>query len=170
MDIKDYIHEYRMLQKQKKKVRVADFCRERSLDYYEMVNALKQEKFEAEYGQEEPATVGDLVITGLHKYCECNMSFRYKWDALVNYIRYVLHEDPWSGTVFIFMNRRHTQLRVFYYERGGFVISEKKLDKGYKFLTPVFDEKKKTYAISWADFVSLLEDKQLRRLYLREVA
>ena len=62
MDIKDYIHEYRMLQKQKKKVRVADFCRERSLDYYEMVNALKQEKFEAEYGQEEPATVGDLVI------------------------------------------------------------------------------------------------------------
>ena len=65
MDIKDYIHEYRELQKQKKKVRVADFCRERSLDYYEMVNALKQEKFEAEYGQEEPATVGDLVITGL---------------------------------------------------------------------------------------------------------
>lgn len=105
-----------------------------------------------------------------YKYCECNMSFRYKWDALVNYIRYVLHEDPWSGTVFIFMNRRHTQLRVFYYERGGVVISEKKLDKGYKFLTPVFDEKKKTYAISWADFVSLLEDKQLRRLYLREVA
>ena len=98
------------------------------------------------------------------------MSFRYKWDALINYIRYVLHEDPWSGTVFIFMNRRHAQLRVFYYERGGFVISEKKLDKGCKFLTPVFDEKKKTYAISWADFVPLLEDKQQRRLYLREVA
>lgn len=64
MDIKDFIQEFRALQKQKKKVRVADFCRERSLDYYEMVNALKQEKFEAEYGQEEPATVGDLVITG----------------------------------------------------------------------------------------------------------
>lgn len=65
MDIKVYIQEFRDLQKQKKKVRVADFCRERSLDYYAMVNALKQEKFEAEYGQEEPATVGDLVITGL---------------------------------------------------------------------------------------------------------
>ena len=105
-----------------------------------------------------------------YKYCECNMSFRYKWDALINYIRYVLHEDPWSGTVFIFMNRRHTQLRVFYYERGGFVISEKKLDRGYKFLTPVFDERKNVYSICWADFVSLLEDKQMRRLYLREIA
>ena len=96
-----------------------------------------------------------------YKYCECNVSFRYKWDAMINFIRYVLHEDPWSGTVFIFMNRRHNQLRVFYYERGGFVISEKKLDRHY-------DVKKQTYSICWADLVSLLEDKQIRRLYLRE--
>ena len=105
-----------------------------------------------------------------YKYCEGNVSFRYRWDAMINYIRYVLQEDPWSGTVFIFMNRRHNQLRVFYYERGGFVISEKKLDRQYKFLTPRFDEKKQTYSISWADLVSLLEDKQIRRLYLREAA
>jgi hypothetical protein len=29
-------------------VRVADFCRENMLDYYEMVEALKQEKLEVE--------------------------------------------------------------------------------------------------------------------------
>jgi hypothetical protein len=69
----------------------------------------------------------------------------------------------------IFMNRMHNQLRVFYYERGGFVISEKKLDRQYKFLTPRFNVKKQTYSISWADLVSLLEDKQIRRLYLREM-
>ena len=78
-----------------------------------------------------------------YKYCEGNVSFRYKWDAMINYIRYVLHEDPWSGTVFIFMNRRHNQLRVFYYERGGFVISEKKLDRQYKFLTHVLTRRSK---------------------------
>jgi hypothetical protein len=50
------------------------------------------------------------------------------------------------------------------------VISEKKLDRQYKFLTPRFDKKKQTYSICWADLVSLLEDKQIRRLYLREVA
>ena len=42
------------------------------------------------------------------------------------------------------------------------------LSPHYKFLTPRFDVKKQTYSICWADLVSLLEDKQIRRLYLRE--
>ena len=65
MEIKDYVQEFRELQRQKKKVRVADFCRERTLDYYEMVDALKQAKLESEYGKEDPAVVGDLVITDI---------------------------------------------------------------------------------------------------------
>ena len=48
MEIKDYVNQFRDLQKSHKKVRVADFCRENMLDYYEMVEALKQEKFEME--------------------------------------------------------------------------------------------------------------------------
>ena len=44
MEIKDYVKQLRDLQKSHKKVRVADFCRENMLDYYEMVEALKQEK------------------------------------------------------------------------------------------------------------------------------
>ena len=44
MEIKDYVKQFRDLQKSHKKVRVADFCRENMLDYYEMVEALKQEK------------------------------------------------------------------------------------------------------------------------------
>ena len=45
MEIKDYVKQFRDLQKSHKKVRVVDFCRENMLDYYEMVEALKQEKF-----------------------------------------------------------------------------------------------------------------------------
>ena len=37
MEIKDYVKQFRDLQKSHKKVRVADFCRENMLDYYEMV-------------------------------------------------------------------------------------------------------------------------------------
>jgi len=62
MEIKDYVKQFRDLQKSHKKVRVADFCRENMLDYYEMVEALKQEKFESESGNEE-VQCGDLVIT-----------------------------------------------------------------------------------------------------------
>ena len=164
MEIKDYVKQFRDLQKSHKKVRVADFCRENMLDYYEMVEALKQEKFASESEIEE-VQCGDLLITEVPDSSDSIQS-----QSLPENYSYVLHEDPWSGTVFIFMNRRHNQLRVFYYERGGFVISEKKLDRQYKFLTPRFDVKKQTYSICWADLVSLLEDKQLRRLYLREAA
>ena len=59
MEIKDYVKQFR---DSHKKVRVADFCRENMLDYYEMVEALKQEKFEMET-YEEHVQCGDLVIT-----------------------------------------------------------------------------------------------------------
>ena len=49
------------MQKSHKKVRVADFCRENMLDYYEMVEALKQEKFEVE-SYEEQVQCGDIVM------------------------------------------------------------------------------------------------------------
>ena len=62
MEIKDYVKQFRDLQKSHKKVRVADFCRENLLDYYEMVEALKQEKLELE-SYEEQVQCGDLVIT-----------------------------------------------------------------------------------------------------------
>ena len=62
MEIKDYVKQFRDLQKSHKKVRVADFCRENMLDYYEMVDALKQEKLETE-SYEEQVQCGDLVIT-----------------------------------------------------------------------------------------------------------
>ena len=62
MEIKDYVKQFRDLQKSHKKVRVADFCRENLLDYYEMVEALKQEKLETE-SYEEQVQCGDLVIT-----------------------------------------------------------------------------------------------------------
>ena len=103
-------------------------------------------------------------------YCECNVSFHYKWDGLESYIKYVLNEDPRSGKVFIFMHKSRRQLRVFYYERNGYVLSEKKLDSEYSFIKPIFDTKKQKYNICWADFVVLLEDTVITKVYLREAA
>ena len=111
-----------------------------------------------------------LSLTGSMKYiyCEGNVSFHYKWDGLENYIKYVLKEDPRSGKVFIFMHTSRRQLRAFYYERNGYVLSEKKLDNAYRFIRPVFDAKKQRYNICWADFVLLLEDTVVTKVYLTE--
>ena len=63
MELRDYVKEFRTLQKSGK-IRVADFCRERMLDYYEMVDALKKDKFLSEL-PEEPLLASDLEITDL---------------------------------------------------------------------------------------------------------
>lgn len=112
-----------------------------------------------------------LSLTGGMKYvyCEGNVSFHYKWDGLESYIKYVLNEDPRSGKVFIFMHKSRRQLRVFYYERNGYVLSEKKLDSAYRFIKPVFDVSKHKYNICWADFIILLEDTVVTKVYLTEV-
>lgn len=58
-------------------MRVADFCRENLLDYYEMVEALKQEKFEAE-SFDAQVQCGDLVITEIPELGECNPPYERK--------------------------------------------------------------------------------------------
>ena len=61
MEIADYVKEFRTLQKSGK-IRVSDFCRERVIDYYEMVEALKKDKFLFEL-PEEQVVAADLEIT-----------------------------------------------------------------------------------------------------------
>ena len=63
MDITEHVKEFRTLQKSQK-IRVADFCRERMLDYYEMVEALKKDKFLSEL-PEEHVVAAELEVTDL---------------------------------------------------------------------------------------------------------
>ena len=61
MDLSEQVKEFRALQKTHR-IRVADFCRERTLDYYEMVEALKKDKFLSELPKEE-IEMGEVEIT-----------------------------------------------------------------------------------------------------------
>lgn len=63
MDITEHVKEFRTLQKTQK-IRVADFCRERMLDYYEMVEALKKDKFLSEL-PEEHVVAAELEVIDL---------------------------------------------------------------------------------------------------------
>lgn len=63
MDLSEYVKEFRALQKTQK-IRVADFCRDCMLDYYEMVETLKKDKFLSELPQEQ-VEAGELEVTGL---------------------------------------------------------------------------------------------------------
>ena len=63
MDFSNYVKEFRGLQKNQR-IRVADFCRERMLDYFEMVEALKKDKFLSEM-PDEKVEAAELEVTNL---------------------------------------------------------------------------------------------------------
>jgi transposase len=58
----------------------------------------------------------------------CNL--RKSFDGLTNEVRSVLAKDPLSGHVFVFLNRRKTQVKLLLWTRGGFTIMHKRLERG----------------------------------------
>jgi len=50
-------------------------------------------------------------------------------DSLSILVEGVLELDPFSGHLFAFCNRRHTMLKVLYWDRNGFCLFMKRLEK-----------------------------------------
>ena len=45
-------------------------------------------------------------------------------------VKHQLQEDPLSGQLFVFINRRKTQMKVLYFDRSGYCIWSKRLVQG----------------------------------------
>jgi len=58
------------------------------------------------------------------------MNLRRSFDGLSNEVRAVLGRDPLNGHVFVFLNRRKTQVKLLLWTRGGFTIVHKRLEQG----------------------------------------
>lgn len=56
--------------------------------------------------------------------------FRCGIDGLARVCRSELGSDPFSGTVFVFRNRRATALKLLVYDGQGFWIAQKRLSTG----------------------------------------
>ena len=58
----------------------------------------------------------------------CDM--RKSFDGLCGLIRNELGADPLSGSLFVFINRRRNMVKCLYWDRDGFAIWFKRLEKG----------------------------------------
>ncbi len=56
-------------------------------------------------------------------------------DGLSVLVRSQFAEDPLSGTMYVFFSRRGDRVRVLYWDRDGYVLVTKRLEKG-TFKTP----------------------------------
>ena len=62
--------------------------------------------------------------------CKEWTDMRASYDSLLMRVKEVLKSDPYSGHLFLFVNRTRTSCKVLYYDGTGFVILQKRLDRG----------------------------------------
>jgi transposase len=58
------------------------------------------------------------------------IDMRKSFDGLLGVVQATLHEDPLSGTLFVFFNRRGNLLKLVYWDRTGFSLFAKRLEHG----------------------------------------
>lgn len=82
------------------------------------------------------------------------VDMRKSFSGLYALVRHALRQDPMSGQLFVFINRRATQMKVLYWDRTGFCIWAKQLEQG-RFIRDW--RQMVTYEIDWTGLKLLLE-------------
>lgn len=54
---------------------------------------------------------------------------RKQINGLATLAQEALREDPFSGSLFVFCNRRRDQVRIVYWDRNGFCMWQKRLER-----------------------------------------
>ena len=82
------------------------------------------------------------------------VDMRKSFDGLTALTQHSLGEDPLSGALFVFINRRATQMKVLYFDRSGFCVWAKRLEAG-RFISDW--NKVRTQQMDWTQLKLLLE-------------
>lgn len=81
-------------------------------------------------------------------------------DGLAMLVRSHFGEDPLCGSMYVFFSRRGDRVRVLYWDRDGYVLITKRLEKG-TFKTP-WDPQTGHVVIEAAELLLVLEGIELR--------
>jgi len=55
---------------------------------------------------------------------------RKSFDGLSALVRNALGRDPMDGSLYVYVNRKATQMRVLYFDRSGYCVWGKRLEAG----------------------------------------
>ena len=76
---------------------------------------------------------------------------RKSFNGLSGIVTNEMDKNPLSGDVFVFINKRRNQMKVLFWETGGFWVYHKRLERG------AFELPKADYAdISWQELVCII--------------
>lgn len=95
---------------------------------------------------------------------------RKSFDGLSGLVRSAFQADPLDGSLFLFLNRRRDRIKLLYWDRDGFVIWAKRLERGTFETIPAVDDSAAiqidaTQLAMWLGGVSLASSTQRRKRY-----
>lgn len=90
---------------------------------------------------------------------------RRSFDGLAVMVREILREDPLSGHLFVFINRRRDRAKVLLWDRTGYWLLYKRLEEG-TFVLPVGSEP--SVEITSAELALILEGIDLSQAQRRK--
>lgn len=97
------------------------------------------------------------------------VSMRLSYDGLYALVKHTMQQDPLSGNLFAFINRRANQIKVLYFDRSGWCVWAKRLEQG-RLLSDW--NTVSTREMDWTGLKLLLEGiepKRVRRCYQKPV-
>jgi transposase len=89
---------------------------------------------------------------------------RKSFTGLIALVKHQLYEDPLSGHLFAFINKRRNYMKVLYYAHGGFCIWSKRLTAG-QFALPAGGVKQ---ALHWNELMWLIDGIDVRQVKYRK--
>jgi len=88
--------------------------------------------------------------------CTEPTDMRRSFDGLAALVSFGLGEDPLSGHLFAFFNRRADRVKILWYDHSGFALFAKRLERG-RFRLPEAKPGERSYAIRAAELALILE-------------
>ena len=114
-----------------------------------------------------PAVI--LIMPGLMLFPESRVriwlytqptDMRKSYNGLSALVKHQLKDNPLSGELFVFVNRRQNQMKILYFDRSGYCIWSKRLEQGQFVVRNDISGKK---ALNWTQLKLLLDGIEIKK-------
>ena len=96
--------------------------------------------------------------------CKEPTDMRQSYDGLFQRAKKILKKDPFSGHLFLFVNRSRSSCKALYYDGTGLVIISKRLERGH--FTRINPRYSREVRLTQAEFALFFEGANLERRFV----